>query len=196
MLKPRRQKEQIMADFGLPTSVTVGGRKCRVSTDFRVILDVCTTLTDTTLTEQERAFCALYIFYRGKIPTEDLDAAWAAMYDFIRAGVAEDADSSSPTLVNWDKDYPIIVPAVNRVLGCECRVLDHLHWWTFVGAYMEIGDCLFSQVVQIRDKQARGKKLEKYEKDFIKRNRALITLPRDQEIADLEKMIREGIEYG
>ena len=50
-----------------------------------------------------------------------------------------------------------------------------LHWWTFLSAYMEIGgDCLFSQIVSIRDKKARGKKLEKYEKDWLRRNSDLV----------------------
>lgn len=183
-----------MPNFGLPTSVEIDGHKYAISTDFRVVLDICCTLTDETMLEGERAYSALFIFYKGKIP-KDYDTALREMYNFLRAGTADDG-KDSPTLVHWEKDYPIIISAVNRVLGQECRALPYMHWWTFVGAYMEIGECLFSEVVNIRDKQAHGKKLEKYEKEFMRRNMDLISAPKDQELLDIEKMIREGVADG
>ena len=51
-----------------------------------------------------------------------------------------------------------------------------LHWWTFLSAYSEIGDCLFAQVVRIRDKLARNKKLDKDEREWYNRNRRLVDL--------------------
>jgi len=42
--------------------------------------------------------------------------------------------------------------------------------------YMEIGDCLFAQVVAIRDKKARGKPLDKQEREFYRRNRKMVDL--------------------
>ena len=41
---------------------------------------------------------------------------------------------------------------------------------------MEIGESLFSSVLNIRQKRAKGKKLEKYEQEFYKDNRNLIDL--------------------
>lgn len=70
----------------------------------------------------------------------------------------------------------MIIAPINRIAGCEVRALEYLHWWTFMSYYREIGDCLFSQVVSIRDKKARGKTLEKQEKEFYRRNRDLIDL--------------------
>jgi hypothetical protein len=52
-----------------------------------------------------------------------------------------------------------------------------LHWWTFLAAYMEMGgDCLMSQIVHIRDKQAHGKPLDKQERQWLRRNRNLVEL--------------------
>ena len=74
---------------------------------------------------------------------------------------------------------------MNRVLGYESRAVKYdvenntggVHWWTFLAAYMEIGgDCLFSQIVTIRDKKQRGKKLEKYEREWLKRNADIVNL--------------------
>ena len=79
---------------------------------------------------------------------------------------------------------PIIIPAANRVLGQEVRAMPYLHWWTFLGAYMEIGDSLFSTVLGLRQKRAKGKKLEKYEQEFYKENRALVDLRKKETPAD------------
>ena len=49
--------------------------------------------------------------------------------------------------MDWDQDAPLIVPAINKVLGGEVRAMPYLHWWTFVGAYMEIGEGVFSSVL-------------------------------------------------
>lgn len=54
--------------------------------------------------------------------------------------------------------------------------MKYMHWWTFLGAYMEIADGLFSQVLYIRQKKAKGKKLEKWEMEFYKNNKKLIDL--------------------
>lgn len=51
-----------------------------------------------------------------------------------------------------------------------------LHWWTFLSAYYEIGDCLFAQIVRIREKKAKGKALDKSDREFYRKNRALIDI--------------------
>ena len=79
----------------------------------------------------------------------------------------------------WEQDAGMIVPAVNRVAGCEVRALPYLHWWTFLGYYMEIGDGLFAQVLNIRQKKSKGKKLEKWEKEFYRENKKIIDLKKE-----------------
>jgi hypothetical protein len=64
---------------------------------------------------------------------------------------------------------------------------------------MEIGDSLFSQVVNIRYKRAHGQKLEKWEKDFERENKNIVRLKKrltdeeqaeyDAEIAALKELI-------
>ena len=45
-----------------------------------------------------------------------------------------------------------------------------------MGAYMEIGEGLYSQIIGIRQKKAKGRKLEKWEQEFYQANRSLIEL--------------------
>ena len=51
-----------------------------------------------------------------------------------------------------------------------------MHWWTFLGYYMEIGECTLATIVSIRDKKRRGKKLEKWEQEYYRNNKKLIDL--------------------
>ena len=51
-----------------------------------------------------------------------------------------------------------------------------MHWWTFIGYFDEIGEGTFSQVLSIRQKRAKGKKLEKWEQEFLKNNRSMVIL--------------------
>lgn len=51
-----------------------------------------------------------------------------------------------------------------------------MHWWTFVGYFEEIEEGTFSQVLAIRQKRAKGKKLEQWEREFLNDNQALVNL--------------------
>lgn len=90
----------------------------------------------------------------------------------------------SPKLVDWEQDYPLILPPINRIFGRDIRGIPYdaetntggVHWWTFLGAYNNLGDCTFAQVVRIRDKKARGKTLEKDEREWYRRNSDLVNI--------------------
>ena len=81
-------------------------------------------------------------------------------------------------ILDWEQDESIIFPAINKVAGCETREVKYLHWWTFLGLFNEIGDGLFSQVMNIRGKKSKGKKLEKWEREFYSTHKELIDLKR------------------
>lgn len=159
----------------LPTELEVGGGVYGIRWDYRAILDICAAFSDPELDGQDRATVALEIFYPGLeiMPPEDYPEAVERFLWFLNAGV-EERGEPTPPLLDWEQDFPLLVSPVNRVLGREIRNAEPLHWWTFLSAYYEIGDCLFAQVIRIRDRQARGKTLDKQDMDFYRRNRALV----------------------
>lgn len=56
-----------------------------------------------------------------------------------------------------------------------------------MSAYMEIGgECAFAQIVNIRSKLSKGKKLEKYEREWLRQNREIINLPQKYTAEDEE----------
>jgi hypothetical protein len=163
--------------FELPTKLNIGGTDYAIRSDYRAVLEICTALSDTELTDEEKALVALMIFYPDfeSIPPEHLKEAIEQCFAFIDYGQDRE-QSAGPRLMDWEKDFSSIVAPINRVAGMEIRSVEYMHWWTFLSYFFEIGDCLFAQVVRIRDKLARNKKLEKAERDWLKHNRHLVDI--------------------
>ena len=120
-----------------------------------------------------------------EIPAEHIQEALDKVADFIDMGISD--DSKKPKTMDWEQDAPIIIPAVNKVLNTEIRAVQYMHWWTFLGAYMEIGESLFSNVLHIRQKMAKNKKLEKWEQEFYKENKSLIDFKNTDQRSEEEK---------
>lgn len=150
--------------------------KIRNKGDYRVILDVISALNDEDLTENNKIFAALYIFYDGGNIPDNTDLAIKEMFAFINQGENDDNSASTVKLMDWEQDFPILIAPINRVLGQEIRALSYLHWWTFLSAYMEIGECTFSFVMSIREKRRKRIKLDKYEQEYYNTHRKMIDL--------------------
>ena len=169
-----------MMDYSLPKSFRFGGREYGIRYDFREILDICAALEDPELDLKEKAIVACMIFYPEyeQIPAEHIREAVEKCYWFINGG--EDApQKKGPRLVSWEKDIKHIIAPINRIMGREIRdvPLGELHWWTFLSAYMEIGDCTFAQVVRIRNLMAKGKTLDKHDREWYRQNAHLVNIP-------------------
>lgn len=161
----------------LPESLEVGGSIFRIRTDFRDILTIFEAFNDPDLPDFAKQTVMLRIMYPDyeDIPREHLNEAAKKAMEFINHGV--DDGKPKPKMMDWEQDADLIIPAINKVAGGgDVRALEYLHWWTFLGYYMEIGDGLFSQILNIRYKRMHGKKLEKWEKEFAKDNKHLIDL--------------------
>jgi len=93
--------------------------------------------------------------------------------------------------MDWEQDENILFPAINKVAGFETRSIEYLHWWTFLGYYMEISEGVFSHVLSIRMKKAKGKKLEKWEREFWSSNKSICVLR--EKISEEEKAERDRL---
>ena len=163
----------------LITSANIGGIECEFCTDFRDILDIMNILDDPDLLESERVEIALDYFYKTDDYKTDILTAIKTMFAFISQGEDDNKSNvSQKPLYDWDKDFNIIIAPINRIMGEDVRGKEYLHWWTFLSAFMEIGECTFSTYVSIRDKMNKGKKLEKYEERIYREHKNEITLKR------------------
>ena len=181
----------------LPTSVFANGHEYPIRTDYRAVLDLLTALSDRDMhgdDERETNYirCELIrqIMFENpdELLPEDAEEAFKAVSKFIDMGI-EQSDKKSPKVMDWEQDATLIIPAVNRVVGHEVRADKYMHWWTFLSAYMEIGECTFSHILSIRQKKATGKKLEKWEQEYIRNNKDIVLLK--DKLTDEEKKERE-----
>ena len=175
--------------WNLPIAVEIGGKKYKIreKCDYRMVLDCIAALNDSDLEMQNAVECALIIFYQDfnsiediyKLSAEDFETAIKEMFKIINYGDEEETNQpQKPKLMDWEKDFKLIASSTSHILGYDIRTPnEYTHWWSFLGAYMEIGESTFSTVVSIRSKKMKGKKLEKYEEDFYRENRKLIDLP-------------------
>lgn len=162
--------------YDLPKSLEVCGETYEIRSDYRAVLDICAALSDIELSDQEKAFVALSIFYPDfeNMPQDHYQTAIERCFWFIDCGLDEDQTRKAPKLMDWEQDFQYVVAPINRVVGREIRSVEYMHWWSFISAYYEIGDCLFAQIVRIRDKKASGKPLDKQEKEWYRKNRNLV----------------------
>lgn len=189
-------------DLSLPKSLDICGTEYAIRYDFRVILEICAAMEDPELDKQDKAIVAMVIFYPDfeDMPPEHYQEAIKQCFWFINGG-GDDQGQKGPKLVSWEQDIKYIVAPVNRVLGQEIRAIQYdaekntggLHWWTFLSAYMEIGDCTFAQIVRIRNLRAKGKKLDKADQEWYKQNRHLVDIKQTYTEAENEVLKEWGM---
>lgn len=174
-----------MYAWELPTSLDVGGKEYAIRTDYRVILDILAAMNDPEIFDPgmtegekkiEQTMTMLQILYIDfdSIPPKDYQEAAEKAVDFIDCGIKGD-DKPKPRTMDWEQDAPIIAPEVSKVAGRDIRV-GETHWWEFFGYYLGIGEGMFNTIVSIREKRRKGKKMEKWEKEFYQNNKSLIDL--------------------
>lgn len=170
-----------MSAWELPSSLQAGGLEWKIRTDFRAVLDILKYFSDPEYKEECGEIC-LDILYEdfANMPSHLWQEAFEKAIDFIDMGIKDDKKRQLHTM-DWEQDAPVIIPAINGILKTEVRSVQMLHWWTFLGAYMEIREGLFPQIVNIRLKMAKGERLDKWERDFYRENKGLVDLQEKKE---------------
>ena len=176
-----------MNAYDLPTSLTIGEVAYSIRYGWRAVLDALLASADADLDDQTKAECILQILYPDveKIPYAYRQEALDKACEFIDCGQKDDG-KPKPKMIDWEQDASVIIPEVNKVAGREIRLDPDIHWWTFFGWFMGIGDGLFASVLHIRKKKMQHKKLEKWEQDFYNDNKAIIDIrsPASDEIRE------------
>ena len=163
-----------MIGYDLPEYVIVSGVEYPIRTDYRAALDIIAALNDPELTDEDRAAVVLGIFYEDAVP-DNWQKALDRCFWFISGGEEQREQKSGPRLVDWEKDFRWIAAPINRMVGHDIRGVK-MHWWTFLAYYYEIGDCTFAQIVRIRNARAKGKKLDKADREWARNNADLINI--------------------
>jgi hypothetical protein len=187
--------------YRLPTKVKIDDLEFNIRErgDFRMVLDCFKALQDEELSEDYRVLASLLIFYNELNDYEDLQEYEHQLNDLVKEmfRFINGGEENSPgaerdvTLVDWEQDSQIVCAAINTVAKQEIRSTEYLHWWTFLGYYMSVGQSVLSTVVSIRDKIAHHKKLEDWEKDFKKNNPRYFVWRQTAQEQDLNNLVRD-----
>jgi hypothetical protein len=157
----------------LPKSLEIDDKEWAIRCNMRTALIIFEAFNDLELNDKEKMFIMLKCLYK-KMPPNVEEAINKAIW-FLNGGKEIKGKSSSIKLLDWNQDESLIFSAINKIAGKEVRS-ENIHWWTFLGYFNEIGEGLFSTVINIRQKKSKGKKLEKYEQDFYRENKEIIDL--------------------
>lgn len=185
----------------LPQTLNINGRAYKIRSDYRDILQIIAAFGDKELSDEEKAYVCLKRLFVAmeSIPKSDYQDAYEAAVTFIECHISD--RKPSPKVVNWEKDEQLIFPAINKVAGMEVRAVPYMHWWTFLGYFQSIDrEDIWGFILTIRQKRSKGKKLEKYEKDFLNANRDICEVEFREEKATTEdslaKMFNELLKNG
>lgn len=172
----------------LPETLEVGGQLLPINADFRNVLTIFEAMNDPELSSGEKAYVCIRRLYRVPVPHALTEEAVQRAYWFCDGGDMPKTKPEQVRTIDWKHDEQMIFPAVSKTVGVvDVRELPYMHWWTFLGCFGEIGEGLFSAVMNIRRKKASGKKLEKWEEEFYRKNKRLIVLRTPEEQADIDE---------
>ena len=179
----------------LPQALEVGGKMLPIRTDFRDILNLFPMFDDEELSDIEKAYVACRNIYKCEISEQNFEEATGKLWWFIDGGDIPKEEPAPVRIIDWQKDERIIMPAISKTTGVpDVRSLPYLHWWSFLGAFGETDEGLFSMVLNLRRKIADGEKLDDRERKWLRKNRDLIEIRTKEEeaaIAEVEAYIKE-----
>lgn len=161
----------------LPEYLNINGTNFSIRTDFRDILKIVCAFNDPELAIEEKIYVCLAILYKNfdLLQQSEYEDAFTAALNFIDCGNKGD-NRKLPRTMDWEQDENLIFPAVNKVAGFETRTSDYIHWWTFMGYFMEISEGVFFHVLSMRSKKARNKPLDKWEREYWNANKDICVL--------------------
>lgn len=94
--------------------------------------------------------------------------------------IMEIDEKPEPVLLDYKQDEQMLFSAVNAVFSRDIRAEKNLHWWTFYGLCQSISsDSLMSTIMSIRNKIAKGDKLDDQEKKYVRDNNHIVVIRKE-----------------
>lgn len=185
----------------LPVSLNVQGQELAINADWRPCVNVMRMFERTDLTDTEKILCMVEILYVDEVPDSLVsDAAEQAIW-FLNLG--EDPREKETTrahstgrLFSWEQDLKYIISAVEHSAGIPIRSKDFYHFWEFMSAFFESGDCILNTLIHQRKQKKLGKQT-KAEREWWAENKDIaelkVELTKDeQEVLDAFNALLKG----
>jgi hypothetical protein len=169
----------------LPKELNINGIDYKIRTDFRDILRLFEAFNDNDMSDREKWIIAITILFYDYEKVDFSNETFEKIIWFINCG-KEDDSKKGKQLFSWEQDEQLMFSAINDSAKQEIRLVEYLHWWTFVGYFNNIRDGLFSTVMHIRGKLNKKIKLEKHEQDFYKENKHIVDIKKKYDDTTLD----------
>lgn len=133
----------------LPNFIEINQVKYEINSDFKTIFKIMKLFEDVRISEQEKIYMALLMFYKNNLP-EDLNAGFKELNNFISMGKNQ-KNKNSKQLFSFDEDSSYIFSGFLKIYGINLAKTN-MHWFEFSLLFNELisSDCLFSNIVDIR----------------------------------------------
>ena len=175
------RKQMKTTVYDLPTTIEIRGESYRIRSDFRPILDILIAFEDNDLEDVEKLWVMMDILYVDKVDMQDIQEALEKGMRFINLDMDKEEDTkSTQRVLSYEQDAIYIFSAVDAQLGFSSRRCEYLHWWEFMGAFMNIGECFLSTLIHQRKLKQEGK----HDKKWWNENRTVAELKSQKDVQD------------
>ncbi len=193
----------LMSD--LPDQVLIGGESISINTDFRASIAYEQMLKDPEISDEEKFFVTLQIFYFDPIRPEYLTEAVNAAASFylgqdieeLKDGPRsfEEAKRSSEPCYDFEFDSDLIYAAFWQAYGIDLSNTE-LHWWKFKALLAGLPeDSKFAKIIVIRTQEL-SDKMSDEERDRLKELKRIYALPRPEAELEAEDELTRILQEG
>lgn len=144
-------------DFS-PKSVLVDGEEYDIRWQYYIALEIIRLFSDTTMTDQDKAYLIINLFYAEDVPS-DISNALKAVNTFIDGGTwdngYESEEKDNVRIMDWDIDAPFIWASMKQ--SYPAWDWSNAHWWEFKAAFDALPETAkINEVIKIRLKKITG----------------------------------------
>lgn len=185
----------------LPSSLEVQGVQLAINADWRPCVNIMRMFERQDLTDSEKILCMVEILYVDEVPDSMVaDAAEQAIW-FLNLGDDPRAKASSKTssagrLFSWEQDLKYIISAVEHASHVSIRSQEFYHFWEFMSAFFETGECILNTLIHQRKLKKTGKQ-SKMDREWWAENKDIAELKvelttDEQEVLDAFNALLKG----
>lgn len=182
----------------LPSSFLLQGREYAFNADWRPCVNIMRMFERNDLTDSEKIECMVEIFYKDEIPYRLVPEAAQKAVWFLNLGdeSTDKKGSSVGRLFSWEQDLKFIISAVDKSAGFSIRSKEFYHFWEFMSAFFESGECVFNTIVHQRKLKKTGKQT-KADREWWAENKDIAELKveltaDEQEVLDTFNALLKG----
>ena len=187
-----------------PKVVGIGGKAYPIRWDFRTSILFELMVQDDGMSDKEKVFEALRLYY-PEIPP-DLDLAVEKLLWFYRCGRKEKAkaegsektENNEPKklIYSYEHDADYIYGAFMQQYGIDLSSVENLHWWNFRALFISLNDsCEFVKIMGYRAMEITGKMTAEQRK-YYRRMKEVYALPVSEAEQERQDAITQVLLHG